>query len=85
MADKPDLPPIIGYLAAVEGADQASKPARNPRKPSIGKLFAEAKKAGASSVTTPDGYIVKLGEVTQREGNELEDWMEKHAGSTERH
>jgi hypothetical protein len=40
------------------------------RRPSIARTIAAAKKAGASSVTTPDGCIIRFGEPAGDERNE---------------
>jgi len=59
-----NLPPITGYLAAVEGASTA-KPARKPRKPTLASVSKDARKAGidpARIEIKPDGsYVVDIG------------------------
>jgi hypothetical protein len=59
------------------------------RKPSLSKLIARAEKSGrpvSSITTTPDGYILTFGAPPKKaDSNELDNWIEKHAGSIERH
>jgi hypothetical protein len=42
---------------------------RSERKPSVARLIARAKEAGATSVTLPDGTRIDLGEPTTSDGN----------------
>jgi hypothetical protein len=68
MTDK--LPEITGVLCAVEGSDTA--PARRrQRKPSVGKMIAQAEKTGrnVTSITTPEGYTIRFGEPTTEAEN----------------
>jgi hypothetical protein len=60
--------------------------ARRKRKPNLDKLIAKAKAAGATSVTTPEGYTYKLGEpgavdtAADDFDRELADFQERHCG-----
>ena len=60
----PPPPPIIGYMAAVEGRN-APKPARKPRRPTLVSVAKQASKAGidpARIEIKPDGsYVVDIG------------------------
>jgi hypothetical protein len=53
---------------------------RNPRKPSVNKLIAQAGKSGkpVSSVTTPDGYRIAFGEPVAGERNEWDEVLPRH-------
>jgi hypothetical protein len=62
-----------------------SRKARGPRKPSLRRMIAAAKKAGATSVTTPDGYRIAFGEPEPAPTNELDQWIVKHARPAQRH
>jgi hypothetical protein len=59
---------------------------RRRRKPSITTLVKRAEKTGKSviSITTPDGTTINFGESTKSE-NALDQWIAKHARSSERH
>lgn len=59
---------------------------RRMRKPNLAKLIEQAKKAGATSVTTPEGYTMRFDEQAKPEGDDtLDHWMAKHARASERH
>jgi hypothetical protein len=85
-----DLPPIVGYMAAVEGCDGLStKPVRR-RKPTLAAALKQADKAGkavAGATLAADGSVTLTfgAPATADQGNELDAWMAKHAGSTEGH
>jgi hypothetical protein len=67
--------------------EQQPKRARR-RKPSISRAIAQAEKGGktVSSVVLPDGMKLTFNEQTKPDdGNDLDQWMAKHARSTERH
>jgi predicted transcriptional regulator len=57
---------------------------RRQRKPSLAALKRRAEKAGLqmTSVTMPDGTIIHFGEGEQQQGNELDEWIAKHARAT---
>jgi hypothetical protein len=60
---------------------------RRPRRPSIGKMIAQAEKATGkpvTSVTLPDGTKLDFGQAKQ-EGNAVDEWIAKHARAPERH
>jgi hypothetical protein len=52
---------------------------RRARKPSARTIIEAAKKAGATSITTPDGFTVRFGEIEPAPVNELDGWIAKHA------
>jgi len=57
-----------------------------PRKRSIRKLIEQAKAAGATTITLPDGTKLELGKIdSPKQGNEVDEWMAKHARAPERH
>jgi len=56
----PPPPPIIGYMAAVEGRN-APKPARKPRRPTLVSVAKQASKAAIAVEryeVKPDGTVV---------------------------
>ena len=56
----PPPPPIIGYMAAVEGRN-APKPARKPRRPTLAGVAKQVNKAAiavARYEVKPDGTVV---------------------------
>jgi hypothetical protein len=59
--------------------------AHGARKPSVARMIAVAKKAGATSVTTPAGYRITFGELEPAPANELDEWVAKHARPPQRH
>jgi hypothetical protein len=69
MTDK--LPEITGVLCAVEGSDTQGPARRRQRKPSVGKMIAQAEKTGrnVTSITTPEGYTIRFGEPTTEAEN----------------
>jgi hypothetical protein len=76
---KPRVPPPDDLLAP-------AKPARKPRKANISKLIEQAEKAGKplASITMPDGTKLDFGKAEQQ-GNELDQWIERHARAPEGH
>lgn len=89
MTDGTKLPPIVGYMAAVEGAD-TMRSAPRQRKPTLASALREAKKVGASiagATLAADGSVsLTFGEAAKTNGNELDEWMAKHhADSTKGH
>ncbi len=56
----PDVQAFLPHGLRVEGA--AVPDGLRTRRPSVARTIAAAKKAGASSVTTPDGCIIRFGE-----------------------
>jgi hypothetical protein len=50
------------YQPTVEVGPDPDAPKRKLRKPSVGRVLAQGKKAGAASVTTPDGYTFTFGQ-----------------------
>lgn len=52
----PGLDALASYSRAVKQAEHD----RRPRKPRLKTILTKAKKAGASSVTTPEGFIYTL-------------------------
>jgi hypothetical protein len=60
---------------------------RVPRRPSIGKMIEQAEQAGKplASITLPDGTKLDFGKPEQQQGNEVDDWIAKHAHAPERH
>jgi hypothetical protein len=64
--------------------DASARVRRRQRKPSIGRMIAQAKKAGATSITTPDGYTMRFRE-TAPDTNALDNWLARHADKAQRH
>ena len=83
----PPPPPITGYMAAVEGHN-APKPARKPGRPSIRAMVKQAEKATGkpvTAITLPDGTKLDFEREQPSQGNELDQWIAKHADKTQRH
>jgi hypothetical protein len=57
---------------------------RKPPKLSIRRLIEQAKTAGVTTITLPDGTKLELGK-TQQQGNEVDEWIAKHASKTQGH
>jgi hypothetical protein len=60
--------PVLDFLQAEaddwlwdQMAAYRPRRARKPRRPSLGRIMKEARKAGATEITTPDGYTLKFG------------------------
>jgi hypothetical protein len=73
-----------------ESLKPPEEPARRRRRLTVARAIREIQKAGASIARVeiePDGRIaLTFGErTTPKSNNELDDWMAKHARSTERH
>ena len=74
-----------------EGDDKRpAEPARKPRKPTLASVAKQASKAAiavARYEVKPDGTVVVVtGASEQRQqGNELDEWIAKHARAPERH
>jgi hypothetical protein len=51
----------VHHLTAISLAVSSEKKRRRPRKSSIARMIAAAKKAGVSEISTPDGYTFKIG------------------------
>jgi hypothetical protein len=65
------------------------QPARSskPRKPSIRTLVTQAEKAtgkAVTAITMPDGAKLDFTKAEQQ-GNEVDQWIAKHADKTQRH
>jgi|SRR6516162_2079442 hypothetical protein len=50
---------------------------RKPPKPSIARLVEQAKAAGVTAVTLPDGTKLELGTPDSKQRNPLDEWMAK--------
>ena len=76
----------VHHLVAF-GFDLGQQKRRRQRTPRLDRAIAQAEKAGkrVSSITTPDGVTLTFGEETKPEDNKLDEWIAKHAHSTERH
>jgi hypothetical protein len=64
------------------------KPRRQPRRPTLAKVAEQFRKADidARLEQKPDGTIVVVtGTGEQQQGNELDEWIAKHARAPERH
>ena len=67
------------------------KPREPPKssKPTLASVAKEARKAGldpARIEIKPDGtYVVDIGKGEQQQGNEVDEWIAKHARAPERH
>jgi hypothetical protein len=83
----PPAPLTITWPPPDWAVDRTRRPrkARGARKPSTRTIIEAAKKAGATSVTTPDGSTVRFGEAEPTPDNELDEWIAKHAHSAQRH
>jgi hypothetical protein len=74
------------------GAPVPADPVRKPRKPRKPTLVSVAKQANKAAIPVaryevkPDGTVVVVtGELEQQQGNEVDDWIAKHADKTQRH
>lgn len=79
--------PEVHHLVAL-GFDLGQQPKRaRRRKASISRAIAQAEKGGknVSSIVLPDGTTLRFDKSAKPEGNDLDQWMAKHARSTERH
>ena len=76
------VPPTVGLLTSAETA-------RKPRKPTLANVAKQASKAGievARYEIKPDGTVVVVtGQGEQQQGNEVDEWIAKHARAPERH
>jgi tRNA1(Val) A37 N6-methylase TrmN6 len=65
------------------------KKRRRPRKPTLASVAKQASKAAlevAGYIVKPDGSIVIVtGKGEQPQGNEVDEWIAKHADKTQRH
>jgi hypothetical protein len=62
--------------------------ARQPRRPSIRAMVKQAEKATGkpvTAITLPDGTRLDFEREQPRQGNELDQWIAKHADKTQRH
>jgi hypothetical protein len=70
-----------------EENDEPLTPAAAARKPTLASIVKQARKAGidpARIEIKPDGgYVVVTGKGEQQQGNELDEWIAKHARATE--
>jgi hypothetical protein len=59
---------------------------RKPHRQSISKMIEQAEQAGKplASITLPDGTKLDFSKAEQQ-GNELDEWIAKHARAPERH
>jgi hypothetical protein len=66
---------------------EPTPPLRKLHRPRISKMIEQAEKAGktVTSITTPDGTKLDFGKPEQQQGNEVDDWIAKHAHAPERH
>jgi hypothetical protein len=82
------VPSFSCYPPTVTVTTTGAKPVkpRRQRRPSVGPLIAQAEKSGkhVTSVTTPDGVTLTFGE-PEDNTNDLDNWIAKHARSSERH
>jgi hypothetical protein len=67
--------------------EAAPKLPRRPRKARVHTLIKQAEKSGkpVTSITTPDGVTLHFGKDEQQQGNEVDEWIAKHANKTQRH
>ena len=67
-------------------AKRARSRKRKPRRPSIREMVTAAEKAGTplASITLPDGTKLDFTKAEQQ-GNELDQWIAKHADKAQRH
>jgi hypothetical protein len=87
-----DRPPSIvpfdydGYFAA-KAAEQSRARARASRALARAQaaLIAQAKAAGATAVTLPDGTRLEFARSDSQQQNELDQWIAKHARAPEGH
>jgi len=83
----PQTPPPDGLLTPAEAAAKPAKP-RKPRRPSISKMIAQAEKATGkpvTAITLPDGTKLDFEREQSSQGNEVDQWIAKHADKTQRH
>ena len=82
------------FIASSTSLPQLPKPAQppkpsRPRKPSIRTLVKQAEQAtgkAVTSITMSDGTKLELGKIdSPKQGNEVDEWMAKHARAPERH
>ena len=70
-------------------AQTPAEDARKPRKPTLANVAKQASKAGievARYEIKPDGTVVVVtGQGEQQQGNEVDEWIAKHARAPERH
>jgi hypothetical protein len=61
---------------------EVTGPKRRPRKPTLANELRQAKKVGATSVTTADGVTFRFGETEPRDelDRELAEWEARHHG-----
>jgi len=82
-------PPEAWLLRALEAMLGGQVAARKRRRPTLASVAKQASKAAipvARYEMKPDGTVVVVtGTVEQQQGNELDDWIAKHARASERH
>jgi hypothetical protein len=73
----------------VLGAEPARKPQKPSKPPTLAKVIKQAKAAGievARYEVKPDGSIVVVTDTgEQQQGNEVDEWIAKHARAPEKH
>ena len=78
------------FIACSASLPKLPKPpqlAKPPRKPSIRTLVKQAEQAtgkAVTAITLPDGTKLDFGEPDSKQGNELDEWIAKHADETQR-
>jgi len=75
MTDEPKKVVHLQGLGFVLG--QQEKPRRPVRRPSVARLIRQARKAGATSIATPEGYVMQFEATDTSQRNEWDDDLGK--------
>ena len=68
------MPPKVHHLTAIDLAlGQQEKPRRPARRPSVARLIRQARKAGATSIATPEGYVMQFEATDTSQRNEWDE------------
>ena len=75
------------YFASLPKPREPPEPPKPPKPPTLASVAKDARKAGidpARIEIRPDGsYVVDIGGPEQQQGNEVDEWIAKHAHETE--
>ena len=88
-AAQTEAPSETSNAAAGTSAENSAPRQHKPRKPTLASVAKQASKAGIEVgryEVRPDGTVVVVtGKGEQQQGNEVDEWIAKHARAPERH
>ena len=80
---------LLFYILFDHVSERRTRQPHGPRKPTLASVAKQASKAGiavARYEVKPDGTVVVVtGTGEQQQGNEVDEWIAKHADKTQRH